>query len=251
METEAAVSTGRRRRRRMIYLGVGLLRRKCRYILQVIASIQIQCKIPQTSMSIPQRIILLALLATAVIAGQTEKKVEINDSKPKRGLEHGLGDLGGHGGLGGLGGDLEGLSLGGGLGGGLAAVAGGAGGDRGRISGITIHREVAVPVPAPYVVERRVPVPVEVPVKVPVDNPIPYHVPAPYPVPVEKKVYVAVEKNVGVPYSVPVKVPYKVAVPVEREIPVPVFVKGHAGHGSSWAGLGGYGGGFELSGLHH
>ncbi|KAJ8678952.1 hypothetical protein QAD02_014739 [Eretmocerus hayati] len=97
--------------------------------------------------------------------------------------------------------------------------------DEGHISGITIHREVKVPVPAPYPVEKQIPVPYPVHVKVPVDNPIPYHVPAPYPVPVEKHIPVPVEKPVPYPVHVPVKVPVEEPYPVHVPVKVPYAVE--------------------------
>ncbi|CAH1392279.1 unnamed protein product [Nezara viridula] len=119
----------------------------------------------------------------------------------------------------------------------------------GKITAITIHREVPVPypVPQPYPVhiEKKVPVPVRV--EVPVDRPVPYPVPQPYPVHVDRPVHVPVpqpypvhvDRPVPVPVDrhVPVAVPHPVPVTVERHVPVavpqpyivkePVYVKEH------------------------
>ncbi|XP_058806353.1 uncharacterized protein LOC131672868 [Phymastichus coffea] len=168
------------------------------------------------------QVILFSALMTAVSARPEKadaKKSEekSTDSKTKRGLF----DVG-------LGHDF------GGFGGGLELSHASLHHDEGHITGVTIHKEVKVPVPAPYPVEKEIPVPYPVHVKVPVDRPVPYHVPAPYPVPVEKHIPVPVEKPVPYPVHVPVKVaveepypvhvPYKVPVAVEKPLPYPVKV---------------------------
>lgn len=87
-----------------------------------------------------------------------------------------------------------------------------------KITGVTINKEVHVPVPVPH------PVPYEVTRYVAVPQPVPYKVDRPYPVPVPHPVPVEVTRHVPIkvdrPYPVPV--PYEVKVP--HAVPVPVGV---------------------------
>ena len=96
------------------------------------------------------------------------------------------------------------------------------------VNGITVQRDVAVPVPRPFpvTIEREVPFEVKVPYNVPVDQPYPVHVDRPYTVAVPRPVPVKVIKDVPVPVyiqvPVQVRVPFPVAVP--RPVPVPHYI---------------------------
>lgn len=100
-----------------------------------------------------------------------------------------------------------------------------------RITGVTLHREVQVPVPVPQPVPVEVTkhVPVAQPVPVKIDRPVPVPVAQPVPVPVTRHVPVKVDRPypVAVPQPVEVRVPHPVPVPVAQPVPVPVSVTRH------------------------